>query len=441
MKGLFTKILAVGIIASGALVANGQENVTENNETKLGTPVPVAQGELEGLTKEFLTKKHGKLAVEEWYDYLNAVSQNGEGFTYFINSSIMPDSNAVQIFRDDNDNPETGHVSTFAVGQVFDPKSELYDVVQDQYRLSRFNAYTVDSMAFFYKYNNPNPGVTDTVVIDVYNNNDVVGLTYTNNNTGQQWRSASMRYNKNVNGGYSPTNQIKIPISQSTPNFFDASLQSFFQANISFATGLSETSRNGLTSFTVSFVPGMAYNFGDTISNDSAYQGSATKLSSFQPLIIRQGTVQNPAFLADTSMSHGVFVWDFVRYTTRSTEYFYPGNLVTTPARQHVYGLVKLASPNVSVEDLTRNGYGLGNAYPNPASANATVNIPFTLGNAETVTVEMFDLVGKKVAEASDVFAAGENTISLSTNNLNSGIYMYTIHAGEFVATKKFTVK
>ncbi len=439
MKSLFTKMFVTGIIAAGAVVANGQEvQSTDNYEQKMGDQKEVPFG-AEELLRSNASKKLGKLEVEEWYNYQGALSENGEGVTYFTGNSIWPDSTAVQIFSDDNGNPYPNHVGTHALGQVFDPTSEHFNLIPETPSLSRFNNHTVDSVGFFYKYMNANPGVVDTLVIGIYNNADVIGLTYTSSTSGQQWRSASFRYNQSKNAGYSPTKTIKIPLSESTEDFYNTSLASF-SGFITFETGLGQTNGGSLTGYTVSYVPGMAWQFGDTIVNDSSVQG-ATKLNSFMPLVVRQGTVQNPAFLTDTSMSHGVFAYSFIKYSERATEYFYPGNLTTTPARTHVYSMYKLKSLNVGVDEINANGYGLGNAYPNPVSTNAEVNIPFTLGHGSTVNIEMFDLVGKSITNVTSNRSAGNHVETLSTNNLKPGIYLYTITAGEYTASKKFTVK
>jgi len=206
------------------------------------------------------------------------------------------------------------------------------------------------------------------------------------------------------------------------------------------ATGLPTTGASSLTAFTISFIPGMAYEFGDTLVNDSLVTGD-TKLNTFMPLIVRQGTVNNPAFLADTTMNHGVFAFTNQRYSSPAAQWYFPYNTPNNLARQHVYSLFKLASPNVSVEDLTANGYGLGNAYPNPASSNAEVNIPFKLGQGGTVSIELFDLVGKSISSSTSKLTAGEHVETMSTGNLKPGIYLYTISAGNYTASKKFTIK
>lgn len=433
MKSLFTKMLATGIIATGAVVANGQVSDADYTANPFGEEL-VADTDLSQFTKETL-KKHGKLAVEEWYSYMGALTENGEAYTYFTGTSIMPDSMAVQIFRDENDNPYTDHVGLFSAGQVFDPQSEHFALIPETPPLSRFNAYTVDSIAFFYKYLNANPGVTDTLLIQFFNNSDVAGLTWTSN----QSRTAAPTYTPSLNRSPNASKEIKIPLTESTPDFYSRSIGSF-SGTMEVATGLSTTGASSLTAFTISFIPGMSYQFGDTIVNDSLVTGD-TKINSFMPLIVRQGTVNNPAFLSDTTMNHGVFAFTNQRYSSPAAQWYFPYNPPGTLARQHVYSLFKLSSPNVSVNDLTLSGYGLGNAYPNPASTNAEVNIPFTLGNAGTVNIEMFDLVGKSITSVTSNLSAGSHVETLSTNNLKPGIYLYTITAGEYTASKKFTVK
>jgi hypothetical protein len=433
MKSLFTKLFATGIIASGSIAAIGQVSEAGNSANPLGKEY-TADTDLKEFTKETL-KKHGKLAVEEWYSYQAALSENGEAITYFTGTSMMPDSLAVQIFRDENDNPYTDHVGVFSVGQVFDPTSEHFALIPETPPLSRFNAYTVDSIAFFYKYMNVNPGVTDTILVQFFNNSDVAGLTW----QSDQSRTAAPTYTPAINRSSNATNEIKIPISESTDGFYSTSIGSF-SGVVEVATGLSTTGGSSLTAFTVSYIPGMTYEFGDTLVNDSLVTGD-TKINTFMPLIVRQGTVNNPAFLADSTMNHGVFAFTNQRYGTPAAQWYFPYNPPNNLARQFVYSLFKLSSPNVSVGDLTSNGYGLGNAYPNPASVNAEVNIPFSIGEAGTVTIEMFDLVGKSITASTTKLNAGSHVETLSTNNLNAGIYLYTITSGDYTASKKFTIK
>lgn len=96
---------------------------------------------------------------------------------------------------------------------------------------------------------------------------------------------------------------------------------------------------------------------------------------------------------------------------------------------------------NLSAKDINNQGYGLGNVYPNPVKVGSDVQIDFALGRGENVNIQLFNVLGSKLADvASGKFASGENTVSFNTANLAPGVYVYTISAGAFKASKKFTV-
>jgi hypothetical protein len=80
--------------------------------------------------------------------------------------------------------------------------------------------------------------------------------------------------------------------------------------------------------------------------------------------------------------------------------------------------------------------FRLHTAYPNPF--NPTTTITFDLPKSEFVTLTVFDLLGRAVAElCHDTYAAGSHTLSFDGGGLPSGIYLYRIHAGGFSASQK----
>jgi hypothetical protein len=72
-------------------------------------------------------------------------------------------------------------------------------------------------------------------------------------------------------------------------------------------------------------------------------------------------------------------------------------------------------------------------AYPNPFASTATIE--FELTNATQVSVEVFDINGKKVADLfTGVVDAGNSyRVQLQGDKLQSGIYIYRITAGDHV--------
>lgn len=78
--------------------------------------------------------------------------------------------------------------------------------------------------------------------------------------------------------------------------------------------------------------------------------------------------------------------------------------------------------------------------YPNPF--NPTTQINFTLPQAQEVTINVYDMLGRKVATIveRENFSAGENMVTFDANNLSSGVYIYSLEAGDISLTKKMTL-
>lgn len=80
--------------------------------------------------------------------------------------------------------------------------------------------------------------------------------------------------------------------------------------------------------------------------------------------------------------------------------------------------------------------FGLGQNYPNPFNA-ATV-ISFSLRESGRVTLEVYNIAGKKVATLVDGWqSAGEHHALFEASAFASGIYFYRLQAENAVQTKK----
>ncbi|PKD44427.1 endonuclease/exonuclease/phosphatase family protein [Rhodohalobacter barkolensis] len=81
--------------------------------------------------------------------------------------------------------------------------------------------------------------------------------------------------------------------------------------------------------------------------------------------------------------------------------------------------------------------------YPNPF--NPTTVIPFSLPSPSNITIEVFDILGRKVATPANNqdFPAGENEIEFNAAGLSSGVYIYRIQFedGTVVNEKMMLVK
>jgi len=83
--------------------------------------------------------------------------------------------------------------------------------------------------------------------------------------------------------------------------------------------------------------------------------------------------------------------------------------------------------------------YDVSQNYPNPFNSTTQVNI--TLKKHVALTLSVTSIIGQKVFEVSKDASPGLNTITIDAENLNKGIYFYTVKAGTETVTKKMLVE
>jgi hypothetical protein len=77
--------------------------------------------------------------------------------------------------------------------------------------------------------------------------------------------------------------------------------------------------------------------------------------------------------------------------------------------------------------------------YPNPF--NPTTSIEYAVPQSGQVTLEVFNMMGQKVATlVNQTLAAGQHVATFDASNLSSGTYMYRLQAGNQVQTRKMTL-
>ena len=74
--------------------------------------------------------------------------------------------------------------------------------------------------------------------------------------------------------------------------------------------------------------------------------------------------------------------------------------------------------------------------YPNPF--NPTTNIKYSIGKKTKVTLKVYDMLGREIATLiNKEQTPGNYAVEFDALSLSSGVYFYTLKAGEFTATKK----
>ncbi len=93
-----------------------------------------------------------------------------------------------------------------------------------------------------------------------------------------------------------------------------------------------------------------------------------------------------------------------------------------------------------SIEENEQPGkeytYSLGQNYPNPFNPSTTIT--FSIAEREEVSLEVFDILGRRVATLINrTLPAGEHEVKFNAENLCSGVYFYNVRAGEYINTRK----
>jgi len=112
------------------------------------------------------------------------------------------------------------------------------------------------------------------------------------------------------------------------------------------------------------------------------------------------------------------------------------GETGTMIARFNVNSISSVEEIN---NNLIPNNIVLEQNYPNPFNPSTKIN--FSIPISGNVKLEVFNLLGEKIATLVDEFLnSGNYESNFNAENLSSGIYLYKLSAGAFVESKKMVL-
>lgn len=92
--------------------------------------------------------------------------------------------------------------------------------------------------------------------------------------------------------------------------------------------------------------------------------------------------------------------------------------------------------PNAVGDPSVVNEYNLGQNYPNPFNPSTTIN--YSLAERSVVALKVYDVLGNEVASlVNTTQEAGTHSVKFDASKLASGLYIYTLNAGDFTSSKK----
>jgi hypothetical protein len=111
----------------------------------------------------------------------------------------------------------------------------------------------------------------------------------------------------------------------------------------------------------------------------------------------------------------------------------------TSPDTIHVQGV---GTPMVAVgnsQDPLPTEHALSQNYPNPF--NPTTTISYSLPQQSFVRLEVFNVVGERVAMlVNEERGAGNHAVTFNAAGMSSGVYFYRLSAGDFVGVRKLVI-
>ena len=94
----------------------------------------------------------------------------------------------------------------------------------------------------------------------------------------------------------------------------------------------------------------------------------------------------------------------------------------------------------VDFEEPPVAGFTLKESYPNPF--NTSSSIGYQLEKGEFVTLKVYDIYGQEVSTlVNGLKAPGAYEVIFNSENLSSGIYLYTLKAGDFTVSKRMVLQ
>jgi spore coat protein A len=105
--------------------------------------------------------------------------------------------------------------------------------------------------------------------------------------------------------------------------------------------------------------------------------------------------------------------------------------------RAYHVGPVVLPKQNTGTQIASVTDFSLEQNYPNPFNPNSVINFSIP-GENTMVSLKIYNFLGEEVGTLiNQIVPAGKHGIRFDASGLPSGIYFYTLAAGNFVETKK----
>ena len=119
-----------------------------------------------------------------------------------------------------------------------------------------------------------------------------------------------------------------------------------------------------------------------------------------------------------------------------------PGSTVNTAgmpvavSAQYYHFSAEILIVSADEDPVIVNEFNLEQNYPNPFNPSTKIN--YTLAERSNVTIKVYDVLGNEIATLINTTQeAGAYDVNFDASQLSSGLYIYTLNAGNFTSSKK----
>ncbi|MFC2103589.1 T9SS type A sorting domain-containing protein, partial [Bacteroidota bacterium] len=103
---------------------------------------------------------------------------------------------------------------------------------------------------------------------------------------------------------------------------------------------------------------------------------------------------------------------------------------------QYYHFTTQITLVGVGDDKSVVNDFRLEQNYPNPFNPSTQIN--YTLAERSNVTIKVYDVLGSEVASLINTTQeAGAHNVTFDASTLSSGLYIYTLNAGNYTSSKK----
>jgi len=415
--------------------------------------------------------KKGGEPVSAWFDIIDMMEQStaGGGLKRYVDFLTHDSLNK---FVEDDGTIRYG--STISVGHIFDPKDDLIQNTQNpENQLSRFNSYKLDSVAFSYLYvrNVDSVGdgmggkmpVVDTLFVAYWRGAQIGNRAFQDgtryslpNAQTNHWNFATRMpagyidmdtflLSSGANGMFDTT-RVSNNNSGFENGWFSKVSSIKAPEGISVTANANGTNFNILTGFTFTFKSGVP-----------AVIGTDTAVFCYQlnPANAPAGMRRSNYFGYGLYLNEGAIGWENTKFNntpllgSKTSSYatvngwngYIAGQAFTNErfvtSYFHITVDTSNGKPGVGLNDMET--VKINSVFPNPATAKVNVNM--NLINAADVTVSLTNLMGQEVSTLTfPNTPAGAFELPMNTSNVNAGVYMINIKAGNYTASQKLVI-